>query len=85
MGWDQCGRNGAGRLLISGSDDPTLAQPGEFPHMCVIYRSVSLAQSDRQPTVVLLRVQAGQRVYIGGASLIAPNKLLTVAHKFWVV
>ena len=34
---------------------------------------------------LLLRVQGGQRIYIGGASLIAPNKLLTVAHKFWVV
>ena len=39
--WSSCGRNGTGRLLLSGSDDLTLAQPGEFPHMCVIYRSVS--------------------------------------------
>ena len=38
--WSRCGRNGTGRLVLSGSDDPTLAQPGEFPHMCVIYRSV---------------------------------------------
>ena len=52
MDWKRCGRNGAGRLNISGSDDPTLAQPGEFPHMGVIYRSVSSAQSDRQRTVV---------------------------------
>ena len=37
--WGSCGRNGSGRLLLSGSDDPSLAQPGEFPHMCVIYRS----------------------------------------------
>jgi len=66
--WGSCGRNGSGRLLLSGSDDPSLAQPGEFPHMCVIYR-----------------IQSGQRVYLAGASLIAPNKLLTVAHKFWVV
>lgn len=66
--WNKCGRNGTGTLTLSGSDDPTLAQPGEFPHMCIIYRVVS-----------------GQRVYVSGASLIAPNKLLTVAHKFWVV
>merc|ERR1711953_873089 len=66
--WSSCGRNGTGRLLLSGSDDPSLAQPGEFPHMCVIYR-----------------IQGGQRIYLAGASLIAPNKLLTVAHKFWVV
>ena len=27
----------------------------------------------------------GQRVYVGGASLIAKNKVLTVAHKFNVI
>ena len=43
--WSSCGRNGTGRLLLSGSDDPSLAQPGEFPHMCVIYRSVLSPQS----------------------------------------
>ena len=37
--WEQCGRNGTGKLVLSGiEDDPTTAQPGEFPHMCVIYR-----------------------------------------------
>ena len=39
--WSTCGRNASGILLLSGSEDPSLAQPGEFPHMCVIYRSVS--------------------------------------------
>jgi len=66
--WETCGRNGTGGLILTGTDDLATAQPGEFPHMCVIYRIIS-----------------GQRVYVGGASLIAPNKLLTVAHKFWVV
>merc|ERR1712130_871926 len=41
---------------------------GEFPHMCVLFRT-----------------QGGQRVYVGGASLIAKNKVLTVAHKFNVI
>jgi len=34
---------------------------------------------------VLFRTQKGQRVYVGGASLIAKNKVLTVAHKFNVI
>merc|ERR1712080_75323 len=34
---------------------------------------------------VLFRTQGGQRVYVGGASLIAKNKVLTVAHKFNVI
>ena len=46
--WSSCGRNGTGRLLLSGSDDLTLAQPGEFPHMCVIYRSVCLSATSLQ-------------------------------------
>ena len=43
--WSTCGRNASGILLLSGSEDPSLAQPGEFPHMCVIYRSVSQSVS----------------------------------------
>ena len=39
--WSSCGRNASGILVLSGSEDSSLAQPGEFPHMCVIYRSVS--------------------------------------------
>ena len=42
------------------------AQPGEFPHMCVIYRE-----------------REGFNDYVGGASLIARNKVLTVAHKLY--
>ena len=45
-------------------------------------QSLSTLQSPHSP---LLRTLSGQRVYVGGASLIGPNKLLTVAHKFWVV
>jgi len=43
------------------------AQPGEFTHMCVIYKNTD-----------------GSQIYHGGASLIAKNKVITVAHKFWV-
>ena len=82
--WAQCGRNGKGRIVLSGiENDSNTAQPGEFPHMCVIYRSVPLHPP--VPSLSLLRTLSGQRVYVGGASLIGPNKLLTVAHKFWVV
>ena len=48
-------------------------------------QSAQLSLTSSKLLSLLLRVQDGQRVYIGGASLIAPNKLLTVAHKFWVV
>ena len=48
-------------------------------------QSAQLSLTGSELLSLLLRVQEGQRVYIGGASLIAPNKLLTVAHKFWVV
>ena len=41
--WAQCGRNGTGKIVLSGiENDSNTAQPGEFPHMCVIYRSVPL-------------------------------------------
>ena len=69
--WSQCGRNASGSLVITGVDDSYEgnqfeAQPGEFPHACIIFTYFN-----------------GYRNYIGGATLIAPNKLLTVAHKFW--
>ena len=57
-------------LRIIDSSDPSrqvFAQPGEFPHMCLIYRLVNR-----------------EVVYLGGASLIDRNKVLTVAHKFLV-
>lgn len=61
----QCGRSSA-RLKITGQKaEDRNAQPGEFPHMCVIYR-----------------YKGYQRVFIGGASLIARNKVLTVANKY---
>merc|ERR1711915_235533 len=64
----QCGRASA-VLTITGKDrDSQEANPGEFPHMCVIYR-----------------FEQGQRIYVGGASLIARNLVLTVAHKFYVI
>jgi len=65
--WQQCGRSQV-KISLSGLPDDvdkTSAQPGEFPHMCIVYRD-----------------QKGSRSYLGGASLIAPNKVLTVAHKF---
>ena len=43
-------------------------QPGEFPHMCIIYKIVNENRLE----------------YIGGGSLIARNKIVTVAHKFHV-
>ena len=62
-----CGRNPLkGGLSITGQNDPLFAKPGEFPHMCIIYKKTG-----------------GTRVYVAGASLIAPNMVLTVAHKFW--
>ena len=51
----------------SQDDNRTFIQPGEFPHMCLVYQKVN-----------------GQNAYIGGASLIDRNKVLTVAHKFLV-
>jgi len=45
----------------------SLSQPGEFPHMCLVYRTIS-----------------GSKAYVAGASLIAPNKVLSAAHKFFV-
>ena len=72
--WAACGRSldskvtisnlGRGEDLASGVD----SQPGEFPHMCVIYK----------------RLSTGELTYVGGGSLIARNKILTVAHKFYV-
>eukprot|EP00092_Neocalanus_flemingeri_P108399 GFUD01139220.1.p1 GENE.GFUD01139220.1~~GFUD01139220.1.p1 ORF type:complete len:549 (+),score=122.63 GFUD01139220.1:95-1741(+) len=64
----QCGR-ASPALKITGQAGNTLdAQPGEFPHMCVVYR-----------------FEKGQRIYVAGASLIAKNKVITVAHKFFVI
>ena len=34
---------------------------------------------------VIYRLEQGQKVYIGGASLIARNKVITIAHKFYIV
>jgi len=66
-GLAQCGRSSPS-LQITGRDKESKdAQPGEFPHMCVIYR-----------------FEQGHRIYVGGASLIASNKVVTVAHKFLV-
>jgi len=70
--YSQCGRNASGVLTFTGTDksftEPQYeAQPGEFPHMCVIYR----------------KINGRQKTYLGGATLIAPNKVLTVAHKFY--
>ena len=65
--FDQCGRSST-RLKITGQNKKDRnAQPGEFTHMCAVYR-----------------FQGAKRVYIGGASLIARNKVLTVAHKFYL-
>ena len=41
--YSQCGRNASGVLTFTGTDksftEPQYeAQPGEFPHMCVIFR-----------------------------------------------
>merc|ERR1712110_626618 len=69
--FSQCGRNASGVLRFTGTDKSFTAaqyeaQPGEFPHMCVIFRIIGR-----------------QKTYVGGATLIAPNKVLTVAHKFY--
>jgi hypothetical protein len=65
----QCGRSSSSALKITGQDEKYLnAQPGEFSHMCVIYR-----------------LEKDKKVYIGGASLIARNKVITIAHKFYIV
>jgi hypothetical protein len=67
---EQCGRvpkQLSLKLTASKNEESEkfLAQPGEFPHMCLLYRKDN-----------------GSNVYIGGASLIGRNKILTVAHKF---
>merc|ERR1712130_131441 len=65
--FSKCGRTAKAHITLTGLA-PDQAQLGEFPHMCVLFRT-----------------QGGQRVYVGGASLIAKNKVLTVAHKFNVI
>jgi len=64
----KCGRSSPALEITGQEKDTKDAQPGEFPHMCVIYR-----------------FEQGHRIYVGGASLIAKNKVITVAHKFYVV
>ena len=70
--FSQCGRNASGKVLTITGDDGSLgapeteSQPGEFPHMCVIFQQ-----------------REGFKDYIGGAALIARNKVITVAHKFY--
>ena len=70
--FSQCGRNASGSVLTITGDDgsagapETESQPGEFPHMCVIFQQ-----------------KEGFKDYIGGAALIARNKVITVAHKFY--
>jgi len=66
--FSQCGRSSPTIKVTGQEDDSQNADPGEFPHMCVIYR-----------------FEQGHRIYVGGASLIARNKVVTVAHKFYVV
>ena len=69
-----CGRSLDSKVTITnlgrGQDLSSLkySQPGEFPHMCVIYKRLSTGKLD----------------YVGGGSLIARNKILTVAHKFYL-
>ena len=68
--YGECGRTGT-VFKVTGEakvEDRTSAQPGEFPHMCVVYK-----------------MEGEQRSYIAGASLIARNKVITVAHKIHVV
>ena len=66
--WGSCGRNDSAEVLtLSALSVERASQPGEFPHMCIIYKKFQ-----------------GQSLFIGGASLIARNKLITVAHKFLV-
>eukprot|EP00090_Calanus_glacialis_P017552 TRINITY_DN2728_c0_g1_i9.p1 TRINITY_DN2728_c0_g1~~TRINITY_DN2728_c0_g1_i9.p1 ORF type:complete len:527 (-),score=114.06 TRINITY_DN2728_c0_g1_i9:161-1741(-) len=64
----RCGRSSPTLTITGQASNSQEAQPGEFPHMCVVYR-----------------FEQGQRIYVGGASLIARNKVMTVAHKFFVV
>jgi len=65
--FSKCGRSPKTHITLTGLG-PDQAQLGEFPHMCVLFRT-----------------ENRQRVYVGGASLIAKNKVLTVAHKFNVI
>ena len=62
--WETCGRNGTGGLILTGTDDLATAQPGEFPHMCVIYRSVCLplaASAHSPPAQDHLRTESLRR------------------------
>jgi len=67
--FNQCGRTSQ-KTKITQLDKKAKgsAQPGEFSHMCIIYKKTS----------------GGVPLYHGGASLIAKNKVISVAHKFWV-
>ena len=52
------------------SSDPFETKFGEWPHMCIILqRTISLSNGEEE------------LYYKGGASLIAPNIVLTAAHK----
>ena len=42
-----------------------------------------LFEESRSLTLSFVRIIGRQKTYVGGATLIAPNKVLTVAHKFY--
>jgi len=70
--YSRCGRivgnNTNIKVTLNGEEvAKDIAQPGEFPHMCLLFAK-----------------EGKKNAYIGGASLIARNKVLTVAHKFLV-
>jgi len=69
--YKQCGRIiTENQIKVNGGlrrGNVNTAQPGEFPHVCMV--------SLRNET-------SGEDEYLGGASLLDNNKVLTIAHKF---
>eukprot|EP00091_Calanus_sinicus_P015953 TRINITY_DN3503_c0_g1_i4.p1 TRINITY_DN3503_c0_g1~~TRINITY_DN3503_c0_g1_i4.p1 ORF type:complete len:327 (-),score=86.41 TRINITY_DN3503_c0_g1_i4:652-1632(-) len=66
----ECGRTGTVFKVTGEAQErnKNSAEPGEFPHMCVVYK-----------------MEGEKRAYVAGASLIARNKVITVAHKIHVI
>ena len=73
----KCGRhnpNGISMQFLS--DEVTSTQFGEWPHMCVIYKTPDLFKSTHSTPDNI----ASENTFVCGATLITPGNLLTAAH-----
>ena len=66
----KCGQHnalGKGLRISNPSAGKSSTQFGEWPHACILFQKVGASRDERK--------------YLGGASLIAPGIVITVAHK----